>query len=128
MPQAQVLSIYMAHRDWDWATKERGDGGRAKLPSVRARCATLRCRALRCAALRCAALRCAAPRRTMPQSTALPQPTEQLPGIVSNIRSPVPHPTFRSVVRDQPSACLSSPVMTRRLGNGMWLAHTGTRR
>lgn len=27
-----MLSIYMAHRDWDWATKQAPHGGRAALP------------------------------------------------------------------------------------------------
>ena len=35
MPQSNVLNIYMAHRDWNWATKEDPAGGRLSLPAVR---------------------------------------------------------------------------------------------
>ena len=34
-PQSNVLNIYMAHRDWNWATKEDPAGGRLSLPVVR---------------------------------------------------------------------------------------------
>ena len=34
--QSNVLNIYMAHRDWNWATKDDPSGGRLSLPAVRA--------------------------------------------------------------------------------------------
>ena len=34
-PQSNVLNIYMAHRDWNWAIKEDPAGGRLSLPAVR---------------------------------------------------------------------------------------------
>ena len=33
--QSNVLNIYMAHRDWNWATKDDPSGGRLSLPVVR---------------------------------------------------------------------------------------------
>lgn len=30
-----MVSIYLAHRDWDWATKQASYGGRAALPQAR---------------------------------------------------------------------------------------------
>ena len=33
--QSNLFSIYLAHRDWDWATKEGACNGRDKLPAVR---------------------------------------------------------------------------------------------
>ena len=35
-PQSNVLNIYMAHRDWNWATREDPSGGRRALPKARA--------------------------------------------------------------------------------------------
>lgn len=33
--KAQIVTIYFAHRDWDWATKQTPHGGRAALPKAR---------------------------------------------------------------------------------------------